>query len=231
MVFGFIRMLDKILCEEECVIDSVNKDDIKILFLCEKLTDFIWYLAKNDIILKNFSKDKIRFGQHFKYQIKQDENGIKYQYFEPIEIKTSKELKDEINGLLIIEANMKHLAQIQFEFLKQSAIKQNWLLNLGLRGLDKLLKYPKKITNKPSIFTRTTYRIPTRSELFEINSAHLSANEILEGLKYTIIGRGILGQKQKDMIIESISMLCTIFPFNREYQTALKNAKEIRVSH
>lgn len=86
-------------------------------------------------------------------------------------------------------------------------------------------KYKKKASNKPSIFQRTTYRLPTKDELVEVDSFNLSPKEILNGFYYTIVGRGILRQKEKDTIIKSIELLNKMFPGN--YEKALSSAKAI----
>lgn len=85
-----------------------------------------------------------------------------------------------------------------------------------------------ELTEKPTIFEKTIYRLPTIKELEEINDFQLSSNEILEGLKYTIVGRGIMSNKSKTQIIESISKLLEIDPKNNEYKIALNNAKNIK---
>lgn len=84
-------------------------------------------------------------------------------------------------------------------------------------------------SNKPSIFSRTIYRIPTKEELEEVNSYNLNSEEILEGFRYTIVGRGILDNKIKNQIIESIEMLVKLFPNNIEYENALNEAVELKI--
>jgi hypothetical protein len=84
-------------------------------------------------------------------------------------------------------------------------------------------------SNKPIIFSRTIYRIPTKEELEDVNSYNLNSEEILNGFRYTLVGRGILDNKIKQQIIESIEMLIKLFPDNIEYENALEEAKELKV--
>ena len=81
---------------------------------------------------------------------------------------------------------------------------------------------------KPKIFTYTIYRLPTNEELKEVNLCNLTANEVLEGFQYTIIGRGINSQKNLSMIVVAIKSLCKLFPNNNEYTKAFANAKELK---
>jgi cell division septum initiation protein DivIVA len=83
-------------------------------------------------------------------------------------------------------------------------------------------------SNEPSIFKKTIYRLPTKKELEEIDSLNLSADKIFRGFCYTIVGRGMMGAEQKDMIIKAIQMLCDISPENTDYKRALGKAKEIK---
>lgn len=81
------------------------------------------------------------------------------------------------------------------------------------------------VSNKPGFFSRTYYRIPNEEEIDNIDSCNLSAKEILDGFKYTIIGKGIIDNDKKDMIIKSIKLLLNKFPDKLEYKLALKIAK------
>lgn len=84
------------------------------------------------------------------------------------------------------------------------------------------------MSNKPKIFTYTSYRLPSQEELTEINSANLRPEEIFEGLCYTIIGKGIFNTKHKSDIIESINMLINKFPNNENYEKALNLANHLQ---
>jgi len=83
--------------------------------------------------------------------------------------------------------------------------------------------------NKPSIFKKTIYRLPTEEELDEVHSFKLSSDKLLDGFCYTIIGRGILSQDNKNKIISSIKMLCSMHPKNIEYKNALSKAHELKI--
>lgn len=84
------------------------------------------------------------------------------------------------------------------------------------------------MSNKPKIFTYTSYRLPSQEDLIEINAANLTSKEIFEGLCYTIIGRGILDTKHKSEIIEAINMLINNFPNNKNYEKALLLANNLQ---
>lgn len=90
-------------------------------------------------------------------------------------------------------------------------------------------KKHKTASNKPSIFKRTIYRLPTEEELKEVDSYNLSPDEIINGFSYTIVGRGIMRQKNKDLIITSIKLLNDMFP--GKYEKALNRAKTIELHH
>jgi hypothetical protein len=81
--------------------------------------------------------------------------------------------------------------------------------------------------NTPEIFQRTIYRLPTTKELENVNKFKLSEEKILNGFVYTIIGRGIKDSKNKQIIIESISILCELYPDNETYKKALILAKNL----
>lgn len=91
---------------------------------------------------------------------------------------------------------------------------------------DKAEKMNKEIKNhdkrKPVIFKETIYRIPTKEELLEVDSFKLNSDEIIKGLSYTIIGRGIKRDKEINMIIKSLKLLVDLFPNNKEYTKALE---------
>jgi len=86
---------------------------------------------------------------------------------------------------------------------------------------DKLIQTS---VEKPSIFQNTTYRLPSKGDLIDIDSSNLTAEEIFKGFFYTIVGRGILRDPEKKMIIRAIQMLCELFPNNTTYRDALKLA-------
>ncbi len=81
---------------------------------------------------------------------------------------------------------------------------------------------------KPSIFSKTIYRIPTEEELEEVHKFNLSADEIIQGLGYTIIGRGIRSQENKEKIIQSAKLLYGLYPNNKTYEEVYKKSKELK---
>lgn len=80
---------------------------------------------------------------------------------------------------------------------------------------------------KPKIFTYTKYDLPSEEDLKDIDSKNLSAKEIFNGFSYTIVGRGINSNSNKDKIIKSIKMLIDFNPNNTEYKEALKMAENM----
>ena len=76
----------------------------------------------------------------------------------------------------------------------------------------------------PQIFKHTIYRIPTNDELVDVNSFNLTADDIIQGFGYTIVGRGIKGTENQKMIHDSIKKLSSMFPDNIEYIKALKKS-------
>ena len=81
---------------------------------------------------------------------------------------------------------------------------------------------------KPSIFQSTIYRLPSNKELEEVNDYKLNSDDVLSGFRYTIVGRGIMDDKNKQMIIQSIKMLSDLYPENNEYKKAIEAAKQIQ---
>lgn len=83
--------------------------------------------------------------------------------------------------------------------------------------------------NKPNIFRQTIYRIPNEEELRDVNKYNLTAEQIVKGFGYTLIGRGVASNENKNQILESIKLLCKLFPENHEYKEALTKASDIKV--
>lgn len=98
------------------------------------------------------------------------------------------------------------------------------LRKLIKESIDKMFEEKKK----PSIFQSTIYRLPSNKELEEINDSELNSDEILNGFKYTIVGRGMMSDKNKQMIIKSIKMLLDLYPENESYKKALESAEQIQ---
>ncbi len=84
--------------------------------------------------------------------------------------------------------------------------------------------------NSPEVFTKTIYRLPTKEELIDVDNHHLTANEIIKGFTYTIVGRGIKSDENKQMIIKSIKMLSELFSNNQEYRKALYQVIDLNES-
>ena len=87
---------------------------------------------------------------------------------------------------------------------------------------------PKSSSDKPEIFKRTIYRQPTEDELIEVDDFKLTSDKIIKGFYYTLVGKGLLGKEQKDLIIKSIENLIKINPDNNEYKKALSEAKKLK---
>jgi hypothetical protein len=82
-------------------------------------------------------------------------------------------------------------------------------------------------SNLPSIFTRTYYALPTTEQVEEFEKyPNLTAEEIVQGFGYTIVGRGVNSPENSKKIIESIRMLVDRYPDREEYKEALAQAKE-----
>lgn len=81
---------------------------------------------------------------------------------------------------------------------------------------------------KPEMFTCTEYRLPTEKDLIDIDSHNLSGDEVYNGFCYTIIGKGIKSEKNKNDIIKSITLLIDKYPNNDEYKKALTKAKNMK---
>lgn len=104
-----------------------------------------------------------------------------------------------------------------------------WLARLFANGVKKTLKFTCNVMKeKPSIFEETIYRLPTTEELNEVNNFNLTSEQIIQGLSYTIVGRGIMDSVKKDRIIESITKLIELYPDNQNYKLALENARGIK---
>lgn len=108
---------------------------------------------------------------------------------------------------------------------------ENILKNKKIDYLPYYMKSPKNvyesINTKPDFFKQTYYRLPNSEELNDINNHNLTAKQVLDGFKYTIVGRGMMNSKNKDMIIQSIEKLINIDENNMEYKIALKMAQKI----
>lgn len=158
--------------------------------------------------LRRFENDDID-GTRIKYSVQNVEN-----------INENVNIIQDVDERQIIIERLTNYWSIK---LKTNKIPES-LYDYSLDELKTLEKY--YMDNKPSIFTYTIYRLPTDAELEEINNCDLSADDIVNGFSYTIIGRGIISTKNKQMIIKSIEMLCEKYPDNTRYLEALNIAKE-----
>jgi len=136
---------------------------------------------------------------------------------------------------------MKHIAKIQKEFLKVAL--DDLMLNKGslvkLQGVPFELKDNTAVagkqenldlvaTNKkPSFFQGTKYRDPTDVELLEIHESGPTGEDLMKGFGYAMIGRGMLNNDNKAMIISAIERLCKLQSSNKGYWAALEQAKSM----
>lgn len=81
------------------------------------------------------------------------------------------------------------------------------------------------LENKPEIFCKTIYRLPTHEELEDVNSYDLSSEEIINGFSYTIIGRGMNSEENKRKILQCLILLSEQYPENENYTIALEQYK------
>lgn len=79
-------------------------------------------------------------------------------------------------------------------------------------------KYGDKL---PPVFNRTIYRAPTDKELDEISRVRFTAPELLQGLNYTIVGRGMSTPANQAIIANAITKLASRYPMRKEYKHAL----------
>jgi hypothetical protein len=79
----------------------------------------------------------------------------------------------------------------------------------------------------PSIFKSTHYALPTYQQLEEFSDyPELTAEEIVQGFGYTIVGRGVSSPDNCKKIVESIRLLVERYPDRLEYKEALTKAEE-----
>lgn len=118
-----------------------------------------------------------------------------------------------------------------FIFEKDKQEIQNIIKNKKIDYIPYFIKTPKNIyesiDTKPYFFKQTYYRLPNNDELNDIINHNLTAKQVLDGFNYTIVGRGIMNSKNKDMIIQSIKNLIILDGDNMDYKNALKQAEKI----
>jgi hypothetical protein len=83
---------------------------------------------------------------------------------------------------------------------------------------------PERIYDIP-LFSGTLYSIPRNEQLSTLSKYDITSDQLLEGLGYIIIGRGIKNQKNTQQILTSLENLHKLFPTNEEYKKALDTFK------
>ena len=84
-------------------------------------------------------------------------------------------------------------------------------------------------TEFPFVFQYTLYRIPTNEELKNFEKyPELTPKQVLNEFGYIHIGKGVLSDKVKNKIVESIQKLCDLYPENEKYKEALKLALDMK---
>jgi len=79
-----------------------------------------------------------------------------------------------------------------------------------------------------NVFTSTIYRLPTDEELKKFDKfPDMTAQEILGEFQYTIVGKGIMSEKNQNLIIKSIQRLIELFPDYETYKGALQLADKL----
>jgi len=121
--------------------------------------------------------------------------------------------KDKLNNELIIPKSLYTYS------LDELITLENYYINENKTIWDKYGH------NLPKIFTCTKYGLPSDDDLKEINQYNLSADDIIQGFGYTIIGKGIQSSENINNIVKSIKMLCDTYPDNEIYEEALSKVK------
>ena len=100
-------------------------------------------------------------------------------------------------------------------------------LNTVYKSADK----PKR-TEFPYIFQYTLYRIPTKAELMEFEHyPELTPEEILHEISWTLIGKGMLDNRIKNQICDTIQKLIDFYPQDIRYKEAFLLAKGMTGRH
>lgn len=84
-----------------------------------------------------------------------------------------------------------------------------------------------KLFNENVVFNHTIYDVPNKEDLYKFNDTNLTAKEIFDEICYTIIGRGVLSEKNKEQIVQSAKILVDKFN-NSKYKEVLKMASELK---
>lgn len=121
------------------------------------------------------------------------------------------------------------ISQHWSEKLKQDYLVPRSLFHYSLvelKNIENIYLNEEFENKKPKIFTYTKYDLPDEEDLIDINNYNLSVDDIINGFRYTIIGRGIKDNKRIKMIIDSIKLLSEKYPENKIYSEALKKIKD-----
>jgi len=113
--------------------------------------------------------------------------------------------------------DLRTLADIPQEELKQQEEKEK----------QQMKELAEKMKNLPKMFQRTHYRLPNDEDLEDIDKHNLTADEIVNGFYYTIVGKGMESKDNVDKIIEAIKLLIKKYPKD-VYKNALDIAKQIK---
>lgn len=82
-------------------------------------------------------------------------------------------------------------------------------------------KEKKKVNEEAEFHSETVKRYPTRDELEQINDMDLSSDKVVELFINAIIGKDKGNDDSKQMVMQSIQVLCGMYPDNPEYAEAL----------
>jgi hypothetical protein len=82
-------------------------------------------------------------------------------------------------------------------------------------------KEKKKVNEEAEFHTDTVKRFPTRDEMEQINDMDLSSDKVVELFINAILGKDSGNEDSKLMVMQSIQMLCGMYPENPEYAEAL----------
>jgi hypothetical protein len=234
-------------------VDEQNRDYFLYsgrIWLNEKVISF-WDYPKDNNALKKVIIDlekKLNQLSEYKYLIIWNDTDFKIEILEEGEFidyrglkrytkesliplkdyKGSEELSDEEKSIEHIDTTYKHKVPYGFGSKNPKYLDKRKWQHANIAQENNAYADTNEINTKPEIFSHTIYRLPTIDELNELNFHNLSSNEIYNGFCYTIIGKGILSNDNKQMIIDSIKMLCNLFPDNTNYKEALLKAENIK---
>ena len=109
--------------------------------------------------------------------------------------------------------------------LKQILLKNNSIANYKYSDVNNSKNICE--TQQPQLFSHTIYRVPTDGELMELGKFNLSGYDVLNGIKYIIIGRGVKDSTNSRMILDTMKRITELFPDNESYKVAYDHAKTL----